>query len=69
MEVNKLFNNYLLEILVGDNSDIINLMEKFCIAVLYNDKINMEKILNQILPSTSFMNASKDSFQGYLEHF
>ena len=67
MEVNELFNNYLIEILVGDNSDIINLMEKFCIAVLYNDKINMEKVLNQILPSTSFMNSSEDHFQGYLD--
>ena len=67
MEVNELFNNYLIEILVGDNSDIINLMEKFCIAVLYNDKVNMEKVLNQILPSTSFMNSSEDHFQGYLD--
>ena len=27
----------------------------------------MEKLLNQILPSTSFMNASEDHFQGYLD--
>ena len=67
MEVNELFNNYLLEILVSDNSNIVNLMEKFCLAVLENNKQNMEKILNQILPSTSFMNSKEDNFNGYLQ--
>ena len=67
MEVNYLFNNYLLEILVSDNADIINLMGNFCLAILENNKESMEKILNQILPSTSFMNASEDHFQGYLD--
>jgi len=27
----------------------------------------MEEVLNQILPSTSFMNASEDHFDGYLQ--
>ena len=67
MEVNYLFNNYLLEILVSDNADIINLMGKFCLAILENKKENMENVLNQILPTTSFMNASEDHFQGYLD--
>ena len=66
MEVNYLFNNYLLELLVSDNADIIRLMEHFCIAVLENNKENMEKILNQILPNMSFMDTSEDHFQGYL---
>ena len=66
MEVNHLFNNYLLELLVSDNADIIRLMEHFCIAVLENNKENMEKILNQILPNMSYMDASEDHFQGYL---
>jgi len=65
--VNFLFNNYLLEILVSDNADIINLMGKFCLAILENNKENMEKLLNQILPSTSFMNTSENHFQGYLD--
>ena len=67
MEVNELFNNYLLEILVSDNSNIMGLMSDFCIAILENNKKNMEKVLNQILPSTSFMNASEDHFDGYLQ--
>ena len=50
MEVNFLFNNYLLEILVSDNADIINLMGKFCLVILENNKENIEKLLNQILP-------------------
>ena len=67
MEVNELFNNYLLEILVSDNSNIMGLMSDFCIAILENNKKNMEQILNQILPSTSFMNSSEDHFDGYLQ--
>ena len=67
MEVNELFNNYLLEILVSDNSNIMGLMFDFCITILENNKKNMEKVLNQILPSTSFMNASEDHFDGYLQ--
>ena len=36
-------------------------------AILENNKENMEKILNQILLSFFFMNTSEDHFQGYLD--
>ena len=52
--------------LVSDNADIMRLMEHFCIAILENNKEDMEKLLNQILPNMSYMDASEDLFQGYL---
>ena len=65
-EVTYLFKDILLEILNTDYSIDKSLIESFCDGIFDNNKEQMQKSLNQILPNISYMDNSESFYHGYL---
>ena len=65
-EVRYFFKGTLNEILSTDYKLDINLIEPFCKALLSNDKVLVETLLNQILANKSYLDSSEAFYHGYL---
>ena len=65
-EVKFLFKDILLRIFKDRYRINISLIEDFCNSILENDKELMEKLLNKMLVSKSYMDNEEAYYQGYL---
>ena len=65
-EVKFLFKDILLRIFKDKYRINISLIEDFCNSILENDKELMEKLLNKMLVSKSYMDNEEAYYQGYL---
>ena len=66
-EVIYMIHDIILNILTEEYKIDVTQIENFCNAVLQNDKDEIEKTLNKILPKMSYMDKKEAHFHGYIE--
>ena len=62
-----MIHDIILNILTEEYKIDVTQIENFCNAVLQNDKDEIEKTLNKILPKMSYMDKKEAHFHGYIE--